>query len=120
MKIAIPIAEGKLTMHFGHASEFCIIDVDEKTKEIKEKQMLTPPAHEPGVLPKWLGSLNANIIIAGGMGQMAINLFNENGIKVVIGAPSEEPEKIVSAFLEDTLKIGSNVCGKDPNSPCNH
>ncbi|OQY00479.1 MAG: ATPase [Desulfobacteraceae bacterium 4572_130] len=120
MKIAIPIAEGKLAMHFGHAGQFCLIEVDEKTKKIKNKEMLTPPPHEPGVLPKWLSSLNTNIIISGGMGQMAVQLFQQNNINVVIGAPSEEPEKIVTAFLENNLEIGENVCGHDPNSPCNH
>ncbi len=120
MKIAIPIAGGKLAMHFGHAGEFALIDVDESTKEIKKTEMLTPPPHEPGVLPKWLGSLNTDVIISGGMGQMAINLFNESGINVVIGAPSEEPEKVVKAFLENSLQTGANVCGKDPDSPCNH
>ena len=90
MKFAIPMAEGKLTAHFGHCKEFAIIDVE--NNEIKEKSVLVPPPHEPGVLPKWLHDLGANVIIAGGMGQRAIQLFDQVGIKVIIGAPVEEPE----------------------------
>ena len=110
MKIAIPIAEGKLCMHFGHCEQFALLDVDKKAKKITGKQMLTPPAHEPGVLPKWLYEQGANVIIAGGMGSRAQSLFAENGIKVVVGAPGDEPDKLVISYLEGTLVSGTNVC----------
>ncbi|MBU0715524.1 MAG: P-loop NTPase [Verrucomicrobia bacterium] len=110
MKIAIPMADGKLCMHFGHCEQFALIDADEKTKKITGRQLLTPPAHEPGVLPKWLHEQGANVIIAGGMGQRAQNLFAENDIKVVVGAPGDEPDKLVISYLEGTLVSGTNVC----------
>ncbi|MFH1476522.1 MAG: iron-sulfur cluster carrier protein MrpORP [Verrucomicrobiota bacterium] len=110
MKIAMPIADGKLCMHFGHCEQFALLDVDEKSKKITGKQLLTPPAHEPGVLPKWLHEQGANVIIAGGMGSRAQGLFAENGIKVVVGAPGDEPEKIAVAWLAGTLTSGTNVC----------
>jgi ATP-binding protein involved in chromosome partitioning len=110
MKIAIPVADGKLCMHFGHCEQFAMLEVDEKTKKVTGKQMLTPPPHEPGVLPKWLHEQGANVIIAGGMGQRAQTLFAENGIKVVVGAPAEAPELLVSQYLEGKLVSGVNVC----------
>jgi len=110
MKIAIPVADGKLCMHFGHCEQFALIDVDEKTKTVTGRQFLTPPPHEPGLLPKWLHELGANVIIAGGMGQRAQSLFAENGIKVVVGAPSVSSDKLVGAYLEGTLVSGTNVC----------
>ncbi|MDO9542706.1 MAG: iron-sulfur cluster carrier protein MrpORP [Kiritimatiellia bacterium] len=110
MKIAIPIAQGKLSMHFGHCEQFALFDLDEKNKKITGKQFLTPPAHEPGVLPKWLHEQGANIIIAGGMGQRAQNMFTENGIEVIVGAPGDDPEKIAAAWLNGTLVSGTNVC----------
>ena len=110
IKIAIPLAEEKLCMHFGHCEQFALVDVDAQAKKITGKQLLTPPAHEPGVLPKWLHEQGANIIIAGGMGSRAQSLFAENGIKVVVGVPGDEPEKIAAAWLDGTLKVGDNVC----------
>jgi len=110
MKIAIPMADGKLCMHFGHCEQFALIDADVKTKKITGRQLLTPPAHEPGVLPKWLHEQGANVIIAGGMGQRAQSLFAENDIKVVVGAPGDEPDKLVISYLEGTLVSGTNVC----------
>ena len=108
MKFAIPLAEGKLTAHFGHCQEFALVEVEEN--EVKNKEILIPPAHEPGVLPKWLHEMGATMIIAGGMGAMAIGLFEQNGIKVIIGAPSLEPEALVKSYLDNTLQSGVNAC----------
>ncbi|MBW1895705.1 MAG: NifB/NifX family molybdenum-iron cluster-binding protein [Deltaproteobacteria bacterium] len=108
MKIAIPLAEGRLTAHFGHAAEFAIVHVEEQ--EIKKKELLDPPPHEPGLLPKWLGELGVDVIIAGGMGQRALSLFGENGIKVMTGAPSLSPEELVAQYLSNALVTGQNVC----------
>ncbi|MCD6174377.1 MAG: P-loop NTPase [Planctomycetes bacterium] len=110
MKIAIPLAQGKLTLHFGHCEQFAIIDINEETKEIAGREDLTPPAHEPGVLPQWLHEQNVNVIIAGGMGQRAQQLFTQNDIKVVVGASSSTPEELVLAYLQDTLQTGDNIC----------
>ncbi|MFZ5981381.1 MAG: NifB/NifX family molybdenum-iron cluster-binding protein [Candidatus Zixiibacteriota bacterium] len=110
MRIAIPTANGQLCPHFGHCQQFAIIDVNIDTKEIIKTEMLTPPPHEPGVLPGWLGQQGCQIIIAGGMGQRAISMFNQNGIQVVIGAPSSDPGAIVTDFLNDRLQVGSNMC----------
>jgi len=108
MKFAIPLAEGKLTAHFGHCQEFALVEVEEN--EIKNKEILVPPQHEPGVLPKWLHEMGANVIIAGGMGAMAVNLFNQNEIEVVTGAPSLEPEALVKNYLDNKLETGANAC----------
>jgi ATP-binding protein involved in chromosome partitioning len=110
MKIAIPMADGKLCMHFGHCAQFALVDADEKTKTVTGTRMLTPPPHEPGVLPRWLHEQGANVIIAGGMGQRAQSLFTENGITVVVGAAAEEPERLVAQYLEGTLVSGANTC----------
>ena len=110
MRIAIPLADGKLAMHFGHCEKFALVDVDTETKTVLKKEEIVPPAHEPGVLPQWLGELKVNVILAGGMGQRAIQLFVQNGIKVVVGTSSESSEDLVTAYLNGTLETGGNVC----------
>lgn len=105
---AVPTAEGKLCSHFGHCDQFALIETEQG--EIKAKTMHTPPPHEPGVLPKWLHEMGAHIIIAGGMGSRAQQLFTENGIKVITGAPADTPESLVRQYLSDNLVTGGNVC----------
>ncbi|OPZ78473.1 MAG: Dinitrogenase iron-molybdenum cofactor [Alphaproteobacteria bacterium ADurb.Bin438] len=108
MKIAIPMAEGRLTNHFGHCQYFSIIKTTNELIEGKEE--ITPPPHEPGLLPRWLHEMGVDMVIAGGMGARAINLFNERGIKVIIGAPNETPEVLVKAYIEGKLTTGANAC----------
>ena len=110
MRIAIPLSQGKMSLHFGHCEEFAIVDVDEHTKKISNITELQPPAHQPGVLPRWLSEQQADVIIAGGMGQRAQQLFAQNNIKVVVGASEQAPEQLVKAYLNDTLETGDNIC----------
>ena len=110
MKIAIPLAEGKLTMHFGHCASFALVDVDPQTKNILGSEEIAAPPHEPGLLPPWLAKQGAQMIIAGGMGQRALQLFAQQGIQVVVGAPAETPEKLITEYFAGTLQVGENVC----------
>lgn len=110
MKIAIPVADGRLCMHFGHCEQFALVEVDDAGKTITGTSYLTPPGYEPGALPRWLHEQEANVIIASGMGQRAQSLFSQNGIEVVVGAPTEKPEDVVSAYLAGTLEAGQNIC----------
>jgi predicted Fe-Mo cluster-binding NifX family protein len=110
MKIAIPTAEGMLCPHFGHCQQFAIVDVDEEKKEIIGTSMMTPPPHEPGVLPQWISQMECSIVIAGGMGGRAMSMFSQNGITVICGAPAQNPEDIVMAYLKGELVTGANLC----------
>ncbi len=110
MRIAIPLADGKLAMHFGHCEKFALVDVNEETKSIITRQDIVPPPHQPGLLPPWLAQQGAQMIMAGGMGQRAFDLFAQQGIQVIVGAPAETPEAIVSQYLAGTLETGANVC----------
>lgn len=110
MKIAIPVVQGKLAMHFGHSQSFSLIEIDETTKDVIGSKSIIPPPHEPGVLPRWLHENGADVIITGGMGMRAQQFFQEYGIKVVVGAPAETPEKIAVQYINGTLVTSGNIC----------
>ena len=110
MKIAIPVTGGELSAHFGHCQTFALIEADRERKTVTATEMLDPPPHEPGVLPRWLAEQGADLIIAGGMGGRAQGLFQQHGIAVLVGAPSEAPEAIAAAYLDGSLVTGTNVC----------
>ena len=83
--IAFPTSD-RLTVdgHFGHTKEFALYEVE--GQNINTVKYITPPPHEPGVLPRFLGENDIDVIITGGMGQMAVNLFNQQNIDVILGA----------------------------------
>ena len=119
MKYAVPITGGALSQHFGHCEQFALIDVDESTKQVVQKELVTPPPHEPGLLPRWLAGMGVSYVIAGGMGGRAIDLFAQNGIGVSLGAMESDPEKAVLNHLDGSLVTGANVCDHDAHD-CSH
>ncbi|MDA8379022.1 MAG: NifB/NifX family molybdenum-iron cluster-binding protein [Planctomycetia bacterium] len=113
MKIAVPVAEGQLSQHFGHCREVAMVEVDTLAKTILGTRIIPTPPHEPGRFPAWLHAQGADMVIAGGMGQRALQLFEQVGIKTIVGAPSEPAETVVTAWLQGRLESSSNTCNHD-------
>ena len=110
MRIAIPVSAGKLDPHFGHCKHFALVDVDLDEKKITNNETVDAPAHEPGVLPAWLAEQGANLVLAGGMGNMAIQIFAKHGVEVIVGVPSLDPESLALAYLAGEIGAGANAC----------
>ncbi len=107
MKIAVA-SEGKMvTEHFGHCEGFTIFEAE--NKQIRNKQFVPNPGHRPGFLPVFLHDKGVKVIISGGMGGGAVDIFNEKGIEVIIGA-SGEAEKAVNDYLQGKLKSTGSIC----------
>lgn len=108
--VAVPVADGRLCAHFGHCQLFMFYEVDRAARRIEASRRLQPPPHEPGLLPRWLRDERAQIVIAGGMGQRARDIFDQHGIEVILGAPSDEPHRVVQAYLNGELALQENPC----------
>ena len=107
-RIAIPLENGILCSHFGHCEQFAIIDTD--SNKISADSLITPPPHEPGLLPGWLAEKGVTDVIAGGMGQRAIDLFNQQKINVFVGAQIKSPKELATDLLNNSLSAGANYC----------
>jgi len=110
MRIAIPVAGGRLCAHFGHCEVFAFLDVDQGSRQVVGRQDLTPPPHEPGVIPGWVAAQGAKVVLAGGMGARAVSLFEQAGVQVFTGCPAETPEALVQGFLDGRMVRGGNAC----------
>lgn len=108
MKIAIPLAQGELSSHFGHCEAFAIYTIE--NNQIVKEEMVAPPVHEPGSHPRFLSELGCSVVIAGGMGVKAQDLFCQNGIKVVVGVPTMPLKELVNTYLQGNLENGDNRC----------
>ena len=110
MKIAIPLAAGRLCQHFGHCEQFAVLTVDPGSGTVMGQELLTPPPHEPGVLPAWIADTGTRLVIAGGMGARARQLLEERGVQVLVGASAADPADIVAAWFGNRLELGANTC----------
>jgi predicted Fe-Mo cluster-binding NifX family protein len=103
MKIAIPVDNGRLNSHFGGSRHFALIEVDPNTKATLRAETLPAPEHQPGVFPRWLRELGVGVVIVGGIGQRALDIFALHGIEVRAGQPGAPVEALVAAYLEGRL-----------------
>lgn len=107
MKIAIASEGKQVSGHFGHCEGFTIYEIGED-KSLK-KNFVENPGHRPGFLPVFLKDLNTDVIIAGGMGETAQVLFNENGIEVIVGAQGD-CDDVIQEYIKGNLKSTGSVC----------
>jgi predicted Fe-Mo cluster-binding NifX family protein len=120
-KIAIPLENGVLCAHFGHCQQFSIVEIVNNI--VVETKEITPPEHVPGLYPRWVAQFGVTDVIAGGIGQQAIDLFKEQGINVFAGAPVKTAIELVYAFLSESLELSANYCNhddKNEHGSCNH
>ena len=117
-KISFPTND-KVTVnaHFGHAKEFIIYTV--KDNIVKNITFVVPPAHQPGVLPQFLGENGVDVIITGGMGSMAVELFQKQGIDVVLGAVGRIDVNL-NEYLGGFLTSQGNVCTHEDGHYSDH
>ena len=107
MKIAVASEKEMVTEHFGHCEEFMIFDTE--NNQIVKSETIANPGHKPGFLPNFLADHGVNVIISGGMGGGAVEIFNERNIEVIVGARGDA-KAAVEAYLQGALKSTGSVC----------
>ena len=107
MKIAISTDGDVVSSHFGRCPSFTIVELSDG--KIIQKEVLDNPGHHPGFLPEFLQGKGVVQIIAGGMGQRALILFEEKGITPVLGV-SGKIEDVLEQISAGSLKGGESSC----------
>lgn len=108
-RIAVPVNEtGDLDSHFGHCRYFALLTAEDG--EVISQELRQPPPHEPGILPRWLAEQEVTDVIAGGLGNRAMQLLNSHNIRVYTGAPVMQANELVKGFLNNTVRFNGNRC----------
>lgn len=107
MRLAVASDGNMVSGHFGHCDGFTLYDI--KDAEVAGKTFVPNPGHRPGFLPVFLKEQKADVIIAGGMGETAQQLFIENGIEVVVGIQGIADD-IVKQYIGGNLKSTGSIC----------
>lgn len=107
MKIAVAAMGKEVAVHFGHCENFILFDCADG--KIVSEENIQNPGHKPGFLPNFLGDKGAEVIISGGMGGGAVDIFNERNVEVVVGAQGDA-KLCVEAWLRGELKSTGSVC----------
>ncbi len=107
LRIAVASENKMVAGHFGHCENFMIFDTE--NHQLVKTENIPNPGHMPGFLPNYLADSGVNVIISGGMGQGAVDIFNSRNIEVIIGAKGDT-KTAVEAYLAGALKSTGSVC----------
>jgi predicted Fe-Mo cluster-binding NifX family protein len=110
LRLALPVTNGRLHAHFGGSREFALVDVDLTAQTVFALTIVPAPPHQPGLFPRWLRQLGVNTVVAGGIGQRAIDLFTRHNITVRAGQPGTPVEVLAAAFLSGRLERAPEPC----------
>ncbi len=107
MKIAVASMGTEVAGHFGHCENFNIYEVE--NGGIAEATSIPNPGHRPGFLPNFLGDMGVEVIIAGGMGGGAVDIFNERNIEVIVGVMGDATQAVETYIKGELVSTGS-IC----------
>jgi predicted Fe-Mo cluster-binding NifX family protein len=108
---------GQVSPHFGRCPFYVLVHVNGDT--VVRSQVAANPhfdEHRPGMMPRFIRDLGANVIIAGGMGPRAIDMFHGYGIDVATGAVGSV-EEVLGAYLRGEHR-GVVPCAHDHPDSC--
>ncbi|MDX9920970.1 MAG: NifB/NifX family molybdenum-iron cluster-binding protein [Paludibacter sp.] len=124
MKIAVPTKEqNKIDDHFGHCAFYTVFTVNES--QITEKGMLPSPqgCGCKSNIAQELAKIGVSIMLAGGIGEGAINKLNASGINVIRNCRGDVDE-LLKSYLAGELKDGGKNCAAHADHAhthsCNH
>lgn len=118
MVIALPTRDGNIDDHFGHCDHYTLITVDDDKKIIKSENMNSPEGCgcKSGIAPV-LAERGVKVMLAGNIGQGAMNILSNAGIKVIRGC-SGSIEKVTQDYLDG--KVLDNAITCDHHDCANH
>lgn len=99
MIIAIPTKNGQVDNHFGHCEFYTLITIDENKQVVDRKRLDAPSGCgcKSGVAVT-LKEMGVKMMLAGNMGDGALNVLGKNGIDVIRGCSGD-----IDALLLDYL-----------------
>lgn len=112
MKIALPSYQNNVDEHFGHCEYFTVFTIDDKN-QIRKEEAVTPP---PGCgcksnIASILAQMGVTCMLAGNMGQGAVNVLAANGIRVFRGC-SGDVREVAESWLAGKLSDSGLSCSQ--------
>jgi len=122
MKVALATDDDRgldaiLSHHFGRCPYYVLVDI--QNNKVGEVSAVKNPAYDshgqPGDVPSFIKSLDAKVIISGGMGPKAIGFFEEFGIEAITGV-SGMVKSIIEAYIGGQIE-GARPCSDEAALP---
>jgi predicted Fe-Mo cluster-binding NifX family protein len=113
MKIAIATEGNNVSGHFGKCENFTLVDIE--NSKVKDKNTINTAGNQHGLLPAFLASHGANVVIAGGMGDGAKQKLTSQNIEIISGVTGRV-EEVIDEYLSGSLKSTGAGCSGHEHS----
>jgi predicted Fe-Mo cluster-binding NifX family protein len=119
MKIALPSRKNRIDEHFGHCEHFTVFTID-SGKQITAEEKIASPAGCgcKSDIAQILAEKGVKLMLAGNMGQGAVNVLNSCGIDVLRGC-SGDVRAVAESWLSGNLKDSGLACAVHGHE-CHH
>jgi predicted Fe-Mo cluster-binding NifX family protein len=110
MKIALPTRQDQIDDHFGHCEYFTVFTIDDN-KHITDQVTVASPAGCgcKSDIAATLSDMGVELMIAGNMGQGAVNVLKSSGIEVLRGCSGDVKATAIK-WLEGSLTDSGDAC----------
>ncbi|HEX3073454.1 MAG TPA: NifB/NifX family molybdenum-iron cluster-binding protein [Ignavibacteriales bacterium] len=119
LRLAIAAEDAAVAEHFGRCDKFHVYEINENKEVIRREEYANPlNGQHSGMcqLPHYVNKIKANAIIAGGMGNKAVELFLGYGIDVIT-SPGLKIEDALNMYLQGKLS-GYSPCSGHEGDGC--
>jgi predicted Fe-Mo cluster-binding NifX family protein len=121
LRLAIAAEDAAVAEHFGRCDKFHVYEINDAREVVRREEYANPlNGQHSGMcqLPHYVNQIKANVIIAGGMGGKAVELFLGYGIDVIT-SPGLKIEDALASYLKGELSGYSSCSGHDEDG-CSH
>jgi predicted Fe-Mo cluster-binding NifX family protein len=112
MKIALPSNQNQIDEHFGHCEYFTVFTIDDQKKILSEEKLASPAGCGcKSNIASTLAQMGVKMMLAGNMGQGAVNVLNNQGIDVLRGC-SGNVKDVTESWLAGKLNDSGISCSQ--------
>ena len=120
MKIAVPVkSTNQIDAHFGHCEGYKVFTI-ENNNVIAEENVPSPKGCGcKSDIASVLHQKGVTVMLAGGIGDGAVQVLSSNGIQVVRNCKGDANAVLVE-YLQGNIVDGGVKCSHDHNHQCSH
>jgi len=126
MKIAIPVkSNNQIDAHFGNCEFYHVYTVSDDNKIVSKEKLDSPQGCGcKSDIATTFQNMGVKIMLAGGIGNGAINKLEQHNIKVIRNCEGDVDELITSYLAGNVVDGGQNCASHEAHSGtehvCNH
>lgn len=111
MKIALPTQNNSIDNHFGHCEYYTIFSIDTSNNKIINTEQILAPAGCgcKSNIAEVLSGMGVKLMLAGNMGEGAVNVLKNSGIDVIRGC-SGDVNAVATKWLEGSISDSGDSC----------